>query len=73
VLYSHVFTVDAHNRQTALFNINLAMRHHCRYNGAANTDIQKGGLYICAACDEPGAAELMPSIAGEHRLSYHDN
>lgn len=73
VLFSQTYVVNNYDKNLALVRINLPMRHHIRYNGSAITDIQRGGLYICAACDEPGTADKMPLIGGEHRLSYHDN
>ncbi|AXH75408.1 MAG: capsid protein [Cressdnaviricota sp.] len=71
ILFTRTYVLDSVQKDSALVNINLAMRHHVRYNGVNSSDIQKGGIYMCVACDEPSAN--MPSIAGEHRLSYHDN
>lgn len=73
VLWTQTYVVNNYDKNLALININLPMRHHVRYNGSATTDIQRGGLYICASCDEVGTADKFPTIAGEHRVSYHDN
>lgn len=71
VIWSRIYTVNTYDKNNAIVKINIPMRHHVRYNGTASSDIQKGGLYMCVACDEAGAN--MPTFAGEHRLSYHDN
>ena len=51
MLYSRTLCLDVNNT-TAVLNINRAMRHHIRYNGSANTDIQKGALYSCMVSNE---------------------
>lgn len=71
VLWTQTYVLDSVQRPFALVNINLPMRHHVRFNGTSASDIQRGGIYMCFATDEPGVNQ--PSIAGEHRLSYHDN
>jgi len=43
---------------------------HCKYNGAASTDIQKNGLYVAFISNE---ATNTPSVTGLIRLGYHDN
>lgn len=73
VIFSRTYIVNNYDNNAQLVNINLPMRHHVRYNGSATSDIQKGGIYICYSCDEVGAAGTFPTLAGEHRLSYHDN
>ena len=45
------------------------MNHIVRYNGAAFTDIQKGGLYFFAISDEP---TNVPSVVWSNRLSFTD-
>lgn len=43
---------------------------HIRYNGAAATDIQKGGLYILMVSDQ---ATNYPTMGYNYRLTYVDN
>ena len=43
---------------------------HIRYNGTADTDIQKGGLYILFISDQ---ASDYPTCDYQTRLGYHDN
>nr|WPR18743.1 MAG: hypothetical protein [Chemarfal virus 96] len=43
---------------------------HVRYNGTAETDIHKNGLYLVMITSEP---TNFPTINFETRLSYHDN
>lgn len=71
VIWTQTYVLDSVNKPFALVNVNLPMRHHVRYNGTSASDVQKGGIYMCFATDESGVNQ--PSIAGEHRLSYHDN
>lgn len=71
VIFSQIYVVNNYDKNLAMVRINLPMRHHVRYNGTTSADIQKGGIYFCVGCDEPTAN--TPVLAGEHRLSYHDN
>lgn len=71
VLYSKVYTLDTVKSLSVPIEINLPMRHHIRYNGTSGTDIQKGGLYLCAVSTQ--ATANYPILLGEYRLSYHDN
>lgn len=71
VLFSQMYMVNNSDKAAVPVRINLPMRHHVRYNGAASGDIQRGGLYLCIATDEPTAN--YPTWQGEYRLSYHDN
>lgn len=45
-------------------------RFHTRYNGTANTDIQKNGLYLITLADE---ATNTPTFAYTWKVGYHDN
>lgn len=70
VLYNKVIELDSVKNKSVPIDINIAMRHHIRYNGTASTDIQKGGLYIMAMSSE---AVNGPKLVFDARLSYHDN
>ena len=70
ILYSKVLVNDSIDRTVSQFNINLPMRHHVRYNGLNNTDIQKGGIYVLAGSDQ---ATNGPTLKFDARVSYHDN
>jgi len=47
-----------------------AFHDHIRYAGAADTSIQKGGLYLCIITSE---ASNYPTVQISSRLSWHDN
>lgn len=70
VLYNNIFVTDSVQNTVRSFNINLPMRHHVRYNGTANTDVQRGGIYIMAISSE---AVNGPKLIWNARVSYHDN
>lgn len=46
------------------------MLKHIKYNGTADTDIQKGGLYLMYLTNE---ATNVPSLTYTSRVYYHDN
>lgn len=46
------------------------VRFHTRYNGPANTDIQKNGLYLITLSDQ---ATNAPSFTYTWKVGYHDN
>lgn len=58
------------NTPTKQSKIYLKMQHHIRYNGAAGTDIQKGGIYW-VVCSNQGT--YVPLVTYNLRLCYHDN
>ena len=60
-------TVGSSSKQLKLFK---RFHFHTRYNGTADTDIQKNGLYLVMITSEPS---LYPVININARLSYHDN
>lgn len=70
ILYNQVFDLNTQNPRRH-FEINLAMRHHVRFNGANSTDIQRGGLYMLHLSTQ--ASTNYPTLYGESRVSYHDN
>lgn len=53
------------------FEINLPMRHHVRFNGTANTDIQKGAIYLVYTSSM--YVTNPPTVLYRARLSFHDN
>lgn len=69
VLKDRTFRLDADD-PGKMFEINLPMRHHVRYNGSATSDIQKGAIYLCMVSNEPANT---PTLSYQSRVSYHDN
>lgn len=51
-------------------NLYKQFRFHTRYNGPANTDIQKNGLYLVLLSNEP---TNQPTCAFTWKVGYHDN
>lgn len=49
--------------------INLG-NHHVRYNGTANTDIQKGGLYLVHVSN---LTATLPNLVAQARVPFYDN
>lgn len=70
ILHSRTYALDDNDRLVTNFVINLPMRLHVRYNGTANTDIQRNGIWIVAVSSEPTNG---PKLVFDSRLSYHDN
>lgn len=48
----------------------ISMRHHVRFNGTADTDIQKGGIYLMLVSNE---GTNLPVLTGMFRIMFHDN
>lgn len=69
VLSSRVYMLNA-DRPSVSWFVKRSMRHHVRYNGPANTDIQRGGLYLVVISNE---GTNTPSWTRNIRTSYHDN
>lgn len=69
ILYDKKLCFDASN-SVQEWEINLPMRHHVRYNGTANTDEQKGALYLAMVSNETTNGV---QFAARSRLSFHDN
>ena len=70
ILFNRLYRMDTSKINTPVF-INIAMRHHVRYNGTASTDIQKGGLWLLVSSDQTSTSS--PTFVYDSRLSYHDN
>lgn len=70
VLKQWFFTTDDTKSQTRTIEYYRNMRIHARYNGTANTDIQKNGLYILVIADQ---ATNTPTFRYSYKLGYHDN
>jgi len=70
VLKSWFFTTDDNKAQTKLITHYADFRTHTRYNGTANTDIQKNGLYLLAIADQ---AVNVPTYKYSWKVGYHDN
>ena len=70
VLKNYFFTTDDDKGQTRVINYYKDMRMHTRYNGIADTDIQKNGLYLLTICNQ---ATNTPTFDYYWKVGYHDN
>lgn len=70
VLKSWFFTTDDDKSQTKIIQFYKDFRFHTRYNGTANTDIQKNGLYLLHLTDQ---ATNTPTLNYSWKVGYHDN
>lgn len=72
VIWRKQYTLSANAAGSNVKQIKLFKRFqtHVRYNGSAETDIHKNGLYLVMITSE---ATLYPTINFETRVSYHDN
>jgi len=70
ILKSWFFTTDDNKAQTKLLQLYKQFRVHTRYNGTANTDIQKNGLYLMTISDQ---ATNVPTFRYSWKVGYHDN
>lgn len=70
ILKSWFFTTDDNKTQTKLIECYKQFRVHTRYNGTANTDIQKMGLYLLTIADQ---ATNVPTFRYSWKVGYHDN
>jgi len=69
VLRSHIVRIDSDDPLKP-FEMNIPMKHHCRYNGTSASDIQRGAIFL-VVCSSDGSNG--PTFQYESRLSYHDN
>jgi len=69
VLYSKVVNLNQ-DRPTTMQSHYFNMRTHVRYNGTADTDIQKNGHYVLIISNEE---TNTPTIQHNIRIGYHDN
>ena len=72
VLHRRQYTLDSNSAGNNAKQVKVFKRlnFHTRYNGSADTDIQKDGLYLVIITSEP---TLYPTVVLNARLSYHDN
>lgn len=70
ILKDMVVTLDSAKNTNAFKKFNIVINKHMKFNGSANTDIQKGGLYMLMISNE---ATNTPTIGAKVRISYHDN
>ena len=70
ILKSWFFTTDDDKGQTKVINYYKDMRMHTRFNGIADTDIQKNGLYLVTICNQ---ATNTPTFDYYWKVGYHDN
>lgn len=70
ILKSWMFTTDDDKGQTRIINYYKDMRMHTRYNGTADTDIQKNGLYLLTISNQ---ATNVPTFDFYWKVGYHDN
>lgn len=73
ILASKRYALNSGTGQTYLFDQDIPLNHHIRFNGTTASDIQKGGLYVLAVSDYVPAATTKPQFAGWSRLTYYDN
>lgn len=71
VMKNWFFTTDDAKTRSKLIEYYKDFRMHTRYNGAANTDIQKNGLYLITLSDQ--APATAPQFAYTWKVGYHDN
>lgn len=69
MLMNRVFTLDT-NKPNQTFQRYFKLSHHIRYNGTASTDVQKGGIYVFAVCDDN---VNQPSLTMQSRTYFYDN
>lgn len=70
VLKDMRIVMNSANKPNGQFELNIPMRHHVRFNGTADTDIQKGSIYVVYLGSYTTNAPLLNYRA---RLSFHDN
>ncbi len=70
VLYDRSLTLSSAGRTAYAFKVFKHMNHHLRWNGSANTDVQKGHIYMILLSDE---ATNTPTVAFNARCSVYDN
>lgn len=70
ILKNWKFSLDMASRPAYMISKYKKLYHHIRYNGTADTDIQRGGLYLLFISDQSTNA---PSCDYQIRLGYHDN
>lgn len=69
VLHDVSYQLDA-NRLFKTSKINLPIKFHIRFNGNADTDIQRNGIYLLVVTSE---ATNTPTFKFYSRLGFHDN
>jgi Geminivirus coat protein/nuclear export factor BR1 family. len=72
VLWDTVFKINPNSSNSVIHfkkYLKLSSKRSVYYNGGANTDIQKNGLYIMMCCDD---AVYSPSISYYYRLRFAD-
>jgi len=70
VMKNWFFTTDDTKTQTQVLNLYKDFRFHTKFNGTANTDIQKNGLYLFMITDQP---TNVPRVDFTWKVGYHDN
>lgn len=72
VLYrkTYVLSPASGGRNAIEFTKYWKLYQHIRYNGSANTDVQKNGYYLVVISSE---VVNYPSVSLTSRLGYHDN
>lgn len=70
VMKNWFFTTDDTKTQTRVLNLYKNFRFHTKFNGTANTDIQKNGLYLFMITDQP---TNVPRVDYTWKVGYHDN
>lgn len=71
VMKNWFFTTDDSKSRSKLIEYYKDVRFHTRYNGVANSDIQKNGLYLITLSDQAPAS--APTFSYTWKVGYHDN
>lgn len=72
-LYNRVHYMDTVKNVQVINKHYIPLKHHVRYNGDTSSDIQKGGIYYIAICDNTNVSYLNPVITMACRTYYYDN
>lgn len=70
VLGRRLITLSSSGVTTKCDQIYIKLNKHCRFNGSASTDIQKGGVYVFWISNE---SVYMPQVEYHARLTFYDN
>lgn len=70
ILKDYCFSTNTASGTTRDIKYFTNLRHHVRFNGSADTDIQKGCLYMLFLSDQ---ATNTPTLYWNTKIGYHDN
>lgn len=70
IIEDNSYSLHTHENPAPMYNTHKNLMHHLFYNGTANSDIQKGGLY-CIIISDQGTNKPVADL--RFRLRYVDN